>query len=75
MRYTGREPVIKDDIIGIDGPYEVTAIHQDADETMWFGTSEGLVKYQRGTRTLYTTTQGLAGNQVKAIIPDGEGGL
>jgi signal transduction histidine kinase/ligand-binding sensor domain-containing protein len=75
VRYTGREAVIRDDIIGIDGPFEVTAIHQDLNDAMWFGTSEGLIKYENGVRTLYTTSQGLAGNQVKAIIPDGEGGL
>jgi len=75
VRYRGRDPVIKDEIIGLDHPYEVTAIHQEPDDTMWFGTSEGLVKYQNGTRTRYTTADGLAGNQVKAVIPDGEGGL
>ena len=75
VRYSGNTPIIRDDIIGIDGPWEVTAIHQDPDDTMWFGSSEGLVKYQNGQRTHYSTKDGLAGNPVKAIIPDGQGGL
>ena len=62
-------------VIGLKGPYEVDAIYQDREGTMWFGTGEGVVKYKDGVRTLYTTADGLAGKAVKAILEDREGAL
>ena len=41
----------------------------------WIGMTDGVVRYQNGTVTHFTTTDGLAGNDTKVIIEDGQGGL
>jgi PAS domain S-box-containing protein len=45
----------------------VNAIVDDADSTIWIGTSEGLSRYQHRKFTNYTTSQGLVGNTVFAL--------
>jgi signal transduction histidine kinase/ligand-binding sensor domain-containing protein len=71
VRFNGSYWTEEDSLIGFSGRnYEVDAIHQDREGTMWFGTSQGLVSYKDGARKLYTTGDGLAGNEVKVILED-----
>ncbi|MGB7068368.1 MAG: two-component regulator propeller domain-containing protein [Pyrinomonadaceae bacterium] len=51
------------------------AIHADHDGTLWVGGEGGLVRFKDGTAATYTTQNGLAGNDVKAIIDDKNGGM
>jgi signal transduction histidine kinase/ligand-binding sensor domain-containing protein len=53
----------------------VQAIHQDRSGAVWFGTSRGLVRYQQGGSTLFTTRDGLAGDDIHVIIEDHTGNL
>jgi len=53
----------------------VWAIHQDQAGRFWFGTSNGLIKYEDGSYTRYTRSDGLADNDVKAILEDHAGHL
>ena len=48
---------------------------EDHENTMWFGTGEGLVRFRDGKFTVYTTTQGLPSNQIERIFEDREGTL
>jgi signal transduction histidine kinase len=50
----------------------VAAIHHAGDGAMWFGTNNGLVRYANGTGQTYTTEDGLAGDDVRVIIEDGQ---
>src|SRR5262249_33116058 len=47
----------------------------DADGTLWIATTQGLIKYQRGQQTLYTTAHGLSDNQITDVSQDRDGGL
>ena len=73
--FKGRRTYRRTDIIGFAPPYDVSAILQDRQEALWFGTNAGLIKYQGNTRTLYTVKDGLAGDAVRAIIEDRQGTL
>ena len=42
---------------------------------VWLGTEDGLSKYDNGSFTTYTTTNGLEYNQVKQILEDQQGNL
>ena len=53
----------------------VWAMHQDRAGRFWFGTSKGLIKYEDGRYTRYTTADGLAGDDVKVILEDHTGKL
>ncbi len=53
----------------------VWAIHQDQAGRFWFGTTHGLIKLEDGHYKRYTTTDGLAGNDVKVILEDRLGQL
>jgi ligand-binding sensor domain-containing protein/signal transduction histidine kinase len=57
------------------GVNAVWSIHEDRAGSLWFGTDKGLFRYKDGTATLYTTGDGLAGNEVKVIIEDRQGAL
>ena len=48
----------------------VWAIHQDQAGRFWFGTNRGLLRYEAGRFTRYTTADGLAGDEIKAILED-----
>src|SRR5262249_55244723 len=48
---------------------------QDGEGALWFGTNRGVVKYKDGVRKFYTTTDGLAGQEVKIILEDRQGAL
>jgi signal transduction histidine kinase/ligand-binding sensor domain-containing protein len=76
VRFNGGNWTEEDSLIGFTGrDYEVDAIHQDREGRMWFGTNQGLVSYRDGARKLYTTIDGLAGNEVKVILEDRQGAL
>lgn len=53
----------------------VWAFYPEADGTLWIGSDKGLTKLKDGNAALYTTKDGLAGDDTKVIISDGEGGL
>jgi len=48
---------------------------EDRTGAYWIGMTDGVVRYQHGTVTHFTTKDGLAGNDTKVIIDDGQGGL
>jgi ligand-binding sensor domain-containing protein/Cdc6-like AAA superfamily ATPase len=52
----------------------VTAIHQTRDGALWFGSMQGLNRYDGAWET-YTTTDGLAHNEITAIFQDQDGVL
>lgn len=53
------------------------AIYEDDKGNMWFGTSEGLFRYEKtsGTKTHYTVDNGLPNNVVSGICEDNDGGI
>lgn len=51
----------------------VHAMLHDRGGAVWLGTDVGLARYQDGIVSMYTTRDGLAGDDVKAIIEDEEG--
>lgn len=54
------------------------AMHEDHAGNFWFGTATGLTRLSnsgRGEFTVYTTRDGLAHNDVKAILEDRQGAL
>jgi signal transduction histidine kinase/ligand-binding sensor domain-containing protein len=53
----------------------VWVIYQDRERNMWFGTSKGLIRYRDGASQVYTSKDGLAGDDIKAILEDRQGGL
>jgi ligand-binding sensor domain-containing protein len=53
----------------------IWSIHQTADGSMWFGTARGLARYAAGRVDVFTTANGLAGDDVKIIREDEDGGL
>ena len=54
----------------------VNVIHHDPrGGALWLGTNHGLVRYADGSSTVYTTAQGLAGDDVKVIVRDRDGSL
>ena len=55
--------------------YTVWAILEDHNGTFWFGTDRGLAKYAGDRVTIYTTKDGLPGDDVKAIHEDKKGNL
>ena len=52
----------------------VRAVAQDADGAMWFGTDNGLAKYD-GRRTQTLAIEGLSGKRVLALKLDADGTL
>ena len=53
----------------------IAALHFDRTGTLWFGSNKGLGRLQDGKLTLYTAKDGLAGDNVKVILPDRLAGL
>lgn len=53
----------------------IWSIYPDHDGTLWLGWESGLIHLTDGRETVYTTKDGLAGNDVKVIIDDGSGGF
>ncbi len=54
---------------------EIWTMCEDRAGAYWIGSAAGVVRYQNGVATLYTTKDGLAGADTKVIIPDTAGGL
>jgi signal transduction histidine kinase/ligand-binding sensor domain-containing protein len=52
----------------------VRAVAQDQDGAIWFGTDNGLAKYD-GRRTQTLAVEGLSGKRVSALKPDADGTL
>jgi signal transduction histidine kinase/ligand-binding sensor domain-containing protein len=66
------------------GPYDAAAtdrgqyrfsLLRDRQGTLWFGTVEGLGRYQSGRYTLYTEKDGLPDDTVHSVYEDAEGTL
>ena len=53
----------------------VWAMYQDREGAYWYGAERGVVRYQNGNSTRYTTKDGLAGDDTKVIIEDSAGGI
>ena len=53
----------------------VFRLTDDADGTLWAGTSRGLARIRGGRATIFTTRQGLRGNTVFQALDDGDGAL
>src|SRR5262249_15844652 len=47
---------------------DVWTMYEDREGAFWFGTGLGVVRYQNGAATRYTTKDGLAGEDTKVII-------
>jgi ligand-binding sensor domain-containing protein len=45
-------------------------MHEDRAGAFWTGTMYGVARYQGGVTTVYTTKNGLAGDDTKVIIED-----
>jgi signal transduction histidine kinase/ligand-binding sensor domain-containing protein len=52
----------------------VYAIHMAGDGSLWVGGQGGVARIKNGVQELFTMANGLAGDDVKAIIADGRGG-
>jgi ligand-binding sensor domain-containing protein len=54
----------------------VRVLHFDPDGALWIGSNlDGLLKYQAGQWTAYTTANGLSGNAIRGLVRDKEGSL
>ena len=53
----------------------VTSFREDANGTLWIGSSKGLSRYRNGRFERVTWANGLPGNVIGAIAPDGLGNL
>jgi len=64
-----------DNLYPADGlaSYFVYAIAIDAQGNKWFGTSEGVSKFDGTNWTTYTTANGLVSNSIEAIAIDTQG--
>ena len=54
-------------------PAYLTSAAEDRDGTLWFGTNHGLLCFRAGRLTRYTTSDGLADNEISALLLDREG--
>ena len=59
---------------GLSSPV-ITAIVEDREGHLWFGTGGGVSRYDGTTFTTYTTEDGLAANVVQSILEDQQGHL
>jgi signal transduction histidine kinase len=53
----------------------VTAIEQDQDNVVWFGTPDGVSTWKDRTIQTFTTTQGLPSSDVISLLNDASGGM
>jgi ligand-binding sensor domain-containing protein/signal transduction histidine kinase len=54
---------------------DVSAIYQDRQGWLWFGTQSGLARWDGKQWKLFTTLDGLSANSVRALVDDNEGNL
>jgi len=54
---------------------DINAMLSDSAGALWIGTANGLVKYQDGKQTLYTSAQGLSDNHIGSLSQDRDGNL
>ena len=60
----------------LDSAGIVWSMYEDREGAYWFGTeSGGVLRYQNGVVSRYTTQDGLAGNETRVIIDDSAGGI
>ena len=57
------------------GDQTIRAIYSDPTGVMWFGTNQGLLRFAQGTWKVLTMADGLAGDDVRVIIPARNGGF
>jgi diguanylate cyclase (GGDEF)-like protein len=53
----------------------VTNLLEDRDQTLWIGTTEGVLRVRADRLERFTTKDGLSSNTVRSFFEDGEGGL
>ncbi len=62
--------------LGLEGVQrQVFAILEGTDDTLWLGTTGGLVRHQRDQTTSYTSRDGLFDDKIYEVVDDGEGFL
>jgi signal transduction histidine kinase/ligand-binding sensor domain-containing protein len=54
---------------------DVRCLLQTDDGALWIGTSDGLARWKDGAVTTFTTKDGLPGNRIDHLDPDGQGGI
>jgi ligand-binding sensor domain-containing protein/signal transduction histidine kinase len=54
---------------------DVNAMLSDSAGALWIGTANGLVKYQDGKQTLYTSARGLSDDHIASLTQDRDGNL
>lgn len=54
---------------------EITALHQDRHGILWMGTRGGLLRHEGSEWQMFTTSNGLPSDAVRAIADDAEGNL
>ena len=64
----GTGPAVPEDAV-------IQVIHLGKNGTMWFGTSKGLVSYTNGVNKILSKKDGLATDDVRAILEDSDGTL
>jgi ligand-binding sensor domain-containing protein/signal transduction histidine kinase len=53
----------------------IETILSDHDGTLWIGTWDGLIKYQDGKQTFYSSAQGLSDNDISSLTEDRDDNL
>jgi ligand-binding sensor domain-containing protein/signal transduction histidine kinase len=53
----------------------ITAVAEDNNQTLWFGTSEGVSEVRQGKATLYSVREGLPNGRVNCLQVDREGAV
>lgn len=67
---------LEDDLFkAVGGPAWIYAIHQDRQGRLWFGTKDGLTRYQTHQWHPVTAAEGLPVDEVHAIADDAQGGV
>jgi signal transduction histidine kinase/ligand-binding sensor domain-containing protein len=54
---------------------DVRCLLETPDGALWIGTSDGLARWKDGAVMVFTTKDGLPGNRIEHLDPDGRGGI